>query len=198
MSTDAFTPVVYPALAASEPAGARTAQARGYAAGYVDGMRRAGEQAADAERHRAAAHQAALADADARLQRTLAVLDAAIARVQALSLPLVDEVEESIIGVGLHLAETILQREVTGGHARAVDALRRAMAAAPRDELVAVRLHPADLQALPQPLEPTTRLLPDATLEPGDAIAELRDGWLDLRLSAALDRARTALAGEDA
>lgn len=198
MSTDAFTPVLYPALAATEPAGARTAQARGYAAGYVDGMRRGAEQSAEAERVREAEHRRMLADAEERVQRALDALHAAADRVESLSLPLVDELEETIIAAGLHLAETILQREVADGHARAVDALRRAMASAPRDELVAIRLHPADLQALPRPLEPGTRLLPDASLAPGDAIAELRDGWLDLRLASALERARRALHGEGA
>jgi flagellar assembly protein FliH len=38
----------------------------------------------------------------------------------------------------------------------------------------------------------------DPTLNPGDAVAEYPQGWIDARLGAALDRAKAALLGNDA
>lgn len=98
----------------------------------------------------------------------------------------------------LELAEAVLGVELSDGATGAVAALARVAAA--EVEPVVVRLNPDDLRALgtdPQ-LPDGARLVADASLGRGDAVAELPDGWLDARIGTALDRARAALESGDA
>ena len=41
-------------------------------------------------------------------------------------------------------------------------------------------------------------LKPDPTLNPGDAVGEYPDGWIDARIGSALERAKQALLGPEA
>lgn len=193
MSNSAFTPITYPAVGFSRAAGTSSAQARGYAAGYAEGLRRAATEHLAAEAARESEHRSSLAEGRTAIRHALAALGAAADQTRAAALPLIQEVEGALIEAALDLAEAVLQREVAAGHLDAADALRRVLAGAPEDELVAVRLHPADAAVAADADETTVQLIPDASLSRGDAVAVLRDGWLDARISAALSRARNVL-----
>jgi len=75
-------------------------------------------------------------------------------------------------------------------------ALRRALALAPRDLPVVVRLNPADLAALGEAAETvdsSVTLVADPTLAPGDAWATSAATRIDARIRAGLERVRKHL-----
>jgi flagellar assembly protein FliH len=59
-------------------------------------------------------------------------------------------------------------------------------------------MHPDDARAVTQEAGAFPEIVPDPSIAPSDAVAVLRDGWLDARIDAALARARTVLTGERA
>ncbi|MEY9952190.1 FliH/SctL family protein [Leifsonia sp. EB34] len=204
MSNSAFAPVRYPEVgAAGAPVaagaeGASSARARGFAAGYGEGLRRAEAEHAEAERVRHEQWLAMAAEAEATTRRAVAALAAAADGVRALAVPVVASADEALVEAALALAEAILQREVAEGHVDAADALRRVIAAAPAGDLVSVRMHPDDARLVAQENDASPEILPDPSIAPGDAVAVLRDGWLDARIDAGLARARTVLRGDRA
>lgn len=204
MSNSAFAPVRYPEVGtAGAPApasvdGAASARARGFAAGYSEGLRRAEAEFAEAERARLQHWQAAETESAATTRRALAALAAAAEGVRALAVPVVATADDALVEAALALAEAVLQREVAEGHVDAADTLRRVIAATPAGELVSVRMHPDDARAIAQETGAFPEIVPDPAVAPGDAIAVLRDGWLDARIDAGLERARTVLTGNRA
>lgn len=198
MSTSGFAPVLYPEVGDARQTGATAAQARGYAAGYAEGLRRAAAEHRAAEQAREAEHRQALADAAAATRQAVASLGAAVAAVNDLVLPVVADADRVLVDAALDLAEAVLGREVADGRVTAADALRRATASATADELVSVRLHPEDAAAVERDRTASVTVVADDSIERGDAIAVLRHGWLDARIASALARARAVLTGEPA
>ena len=205
MSSSAFAPVRYPEVGSSGAAvpvdaegGALSARARGFAAGYSEGLRRAEAEHEAAERARLQHWQAAEAESAAATRRALAALAAAAEGVRALAVPVVATADDALVEAALALAEAVLQREVADGHVDAADTLRRVIAATPAGELVSVRMHPDDARAVAQETGAFPEIVPDPSIAPSDAIAVLRDGWLDARIGAGLERARTVLTGDRA
>jgi len=173
----------------------RAAHAAGWAAGYAAGARLAAQDAAAqaqlvAEEHArtAQAHAAEHAAALAALDLAARALDAREAPVLATALATVHE-------AALALATALLGVELADASAAARAALARVLDTPDLPDGTVVRLHPRDAAALaaaggaPAGLE----VVPDPTLEPGDALAEHADGVLDARLRGAVDRARAAL-----
>ncbi|MFE4468234.1 FliH/SctL family protein [Leifsonia sp. NPDC056824] len=205
MSNSAFAPVRYPevgpsgtAVAIDAEGGASSARARGFAAGYSEGLRRAEAEHQAAERARLQHWQAAEAESAAATRRALAALAAAAEGVRALAVPVVATADDALVEAALALAEAVLQREVADGHVDAADTLRRVIAATPAGELVSVRMHPDDARAVAQETGAFPEIVPDPSIAPSDAVAVLRDGWLDARIDAGLARARTVLTGDPA
>lgn len=204
MSNSAFAPVRYPEVGPSGAAvaagaeGASSARARGFAAGYSEGLRRAEAELAEAERASRQRQQAEAAEAAETVGRALAALAVAADGVRALAVPVVDVADDALVEAALALAEAVLQREVADGHVGAADTLRRVIAAAPTGELVSVRMHPEDARLLAQEGGSSPEIVPDPAIAPGDAVAVLNDGWLDARIAAGLARARAVLAGQRA
>jgi flagellar assembly protein FliH len=196
MSNSAFAPVLYPQLEPDAEPGTSSANARGYAAGYAEGMRRAAREHAVSEDLRQAELAAFVADSEARVARAANALSAAVAQLNARLVPAIREADDVLIEASLDLAESVLQREVTTGHVTSADVLRRALALVPDDQIVTVRLNPVDAQTLGAVDSGTVSVASDATVAPGDAITTMPQGWLDARLFAALERARSALVGE--
>jgi flagellar assembly protein FliH len=65
--------------------------------------------------------------------------------------------------------------------------------------MLAIRLHPADIDVLGREGQESPAGLPliaDPSLGRGDAKVEYQHGWFDASLSGALDRARAALLGQ--
>lgn len=174
---------------AADPA----AQAAGWSAGYAAGARAAAVHAAE-ELHRARAehergeHARAVEHAAA-----VAVLARAADTLRAQRTPVLADALGTVHAAALELAVALLGVELSDASAAARAALARVLAVDELPDDVTVRLHPRDAAALTLPSDVTVRVVADATLEPGDAVADHADGYLDARLTAAVTRARAAL-----
>ena len=204
MSTEAeLQRVVFPDI---QPAARSRKEDRGYTQGHASGYA-AGIQAAAAELRRLreqfhAEHRAMLDAGRLAVAQAVRVLEAAATASQQRRGAVLEEAQDVLAASAMELAEAILGYEVkdSGNTARA--ALARALATVSDVQTVTtVRLHPADLAALDAVDVGSVagvELKADAALNPGDAIAEYPQGWLDARLSTAVDRAKAALLGNDA
>jgi flagellar assembly protein FliH len=173
----------------------------GYAAGWAQGQREAA-QVVDAatERSRAAevVHEQRRA---AALAQALNALGRAVTELETQLMPTFTELQEVLIAHAFELAEAIIGRSLEDPQGRGVDALRRAMAAAPDAGHLTVTLHPDDFATLVGSAGDTDfeyegrriSLRPDASLTPGDAIAETGMSTVDATVAAAVARARDAL-----
>ena len=177
---------------------AEQARAAGWAAGWAAGTRAAAEAARTQRAALEAEHLAAEAARDAQVAAALAVLrraaDAAAARV----VPVLEAAGDTLDEGAVLLAQAVLGAELANDEDRARAALARALSLPHDAGLHTVRLHPSDLQVLATvaPALPAgVQLVPDPALRPGDAVSELPDGFLDARISTAVERALRALAG---
>ncbi|MFC0713849.1 FliH/SctL family protein [Cellulomonas biazotea] len=201
----AFRPSPLAAPAVLDRGASDAARAEGFATGYAAGAREAARVAQEeATRVRLAQEERRVA-AQVALDRALDVLRAAGAAAAARTVPVATEVEHRLHAAALDLATAVLGVELSDHERGARAALARVLAHVDGTEPVTVRLHPADLAALTAAADATGATLPDvpegvtlvadATLAPGDARADLPDGFLDARVDAALARARAALDG---
>jgi len=183
--------------------GARAAaQAAGYAEGWAQGQREARVAAQAALDRSQAAERERDAARTAELDRAVGAILTAADRLAQQAVPVITEVEDSVLRTAVDLAEALLGRELDHAREPGLDALRRVMAFAPDSGTVTVRLHPADLATLGVPAtgEPeypfqgrVVALRPDPTLSPGDALAERDTTSIDARLAEALLRLRREL-----
>ena len=185
-----------PGAASAGPERGR-AQARGYAAGYAAGLHAAAERAAAEEAQRQERRLRAAEDDTQRRRSALTALASAEHAVRERADELATDVEREIVRYAVELAEALIGRELREAGAAARAALGRVQAALPIGSIVAVRLHPSDVELVSgEAAERGIPLTADAALIPGDAVAELDEGWLDARLSAALARVTAVLRGE--
>ena len=173
------------------------ARAQGYAAGWTHGAQAARAAVMQgAERHRLAGEAEAAAELD-RLRQAVRALTAAAERLENATVPVAAEAADAVLDVALRLAAAVLGHEPMASAAPGRDALRRAMAAPAGTGGLRVRLHPADAETLSTDdldgVAPGVTVVPDSSLDPGDAVVEHDGGHLDLRLRAALDRAAAVL-----
>src|SRR3954471_16256487 len=174
------------------------AHAEGYAAGHAQGMQAAAEVVAEPERGAAAR----LADVQARWERRMAsavaALGAAANRFDDASVPLSDEIRETIMGTVLTLVEDLLGRELALADSPVLDAMRRALALVPGDSPAVVRVHPDDLGEIPAEelahLPAGVRVVGDPAVERAGAVAETGPRRIDAQLMAALERVQAVLA----
>lgn len=157
----------------------------GYRAGYAAGQ---AEAAAHAEllaaQTRAEATQ--LLEAIANAAQRLAAEDSRARELFA----------EHVIDLALELSAAILGRELRDPHDAAAEAVRRALEPLDIGAAATVRVHPTDLERLGDTERPAgVTLVADPEITPGDAIAVTPSQTIDARIDAALDRARSALAG---
>lgn len=160
------------------------ARSQGYAVGWAEG-RRAAREAADAEA-RAHAETRRLDGERHAIEHRDAVraLELAAARLHQTVQEVCARLEDEATTLAYALTEAIV-----GSAVGDIDAIRRALALAPTDELVAIRVHPDDAG-----LDPAgCRVIADPSLSRGDALVEYDDHVLDLRIATALDRVREAL-----
>ncbi|WP_417564411.1 FliH/SctL family protein [Microbacterium sp.] len=202
MSTDAFTPAVFPRLfGPAVDAESDRARARGYAAGHAEGFRAArAEAAAHAARAQA---DCAAEDADrARLvAEAVSALRAATDAVAGCARELTAAAQEQVFARAVELAGVIVAAELSDPEASAAAAVRRVMAVADPADVCEVRVSPDDLHTLERVgavadgLGPGgLRVIADPTLVRGDAVATLDDGHIDARIGAAVERARRSAA----
>ncbi|HLM05478.1 MAG TPA: FliH/SctL family protein [Blastococcus sp.] len=173
------------------------ARQEGYAAGHAEGMTAAAGVVAEAER--AAAER--LADVQARWERRVAsataALGAAVTRFDEATLPVADEVRETILGMVLTLVEDLLGRELALAESPVLDAVRRALVLIPADAPAVVRVHPDDLAEIPAEslaeLPDSVRVVGDLGIERAGAVAETGPRRIDAQLMAALERVQAVL-----
>jgi flagellar assembly protein FliH len=169
----------------------------GFAAGHAEGMAAADAVLAETERVAAAR----LADVQARWERRVAsataALGAAVTRFDEATVPVADEVRETIIGMVLTLVEDLLGRELALAESPVLDAIRRALQLVPSDAPAVVRVHPDDLAEIPADalaeLPESVRVVGDADVERAGAVAETGPRRIDAQLMAALERVQTVL-----
>jgi flagellar assembly protein FliH len=173
------------------------AQGQGFAAGHAEGMEAAAAVVAETER----AAAARLADVQARWERrvasAVAALGAAATRLDEATIPVADDIRETIIGTVLTLVEDLLGRELALADSPVLDAVRRALALVPADCPAVVRVHPDDLGEIPAEtlaeLPETVRVVADPTVERAGAVAETGPRRIDAQLMAALERVQAVL-----
>lgn len=190
----AFSPLAFPALPGRTAPDERDT-IRGHAAGYAAGRKQAEAEIAqlrDSIRAEAA-RSAELAAAEVR--SALEALSRAAADFRARQVPVLQSVDGAIAAAALELAEAVVGRELATGDGSARAALERASGeAVPAGSLVRLNPHDIDVIAGTGTTWAGMELVPDASLDRGDAVVELVHGSIDARISASLQRARAALA----
>ena len=108
---------------------------------------------------------------------------------------MLSEAQDAIAATAIELAEAIIGRELSDEQTAAASALHRALTDVDPAIVHLVRLNPDDLAALDEQTIAATGVTfaADASLGRGDAITEFADGYLDARISSALERARSAI-----
>jgi flagellar biosynthesis/type III secretory pathway protein FliH len=102
-----------------------------------------------------------------------------------------DALDVAVAQLLAEIAENVLARELALGAADVAAIVAKTRERFADEKNIVVRVHPRDRDALRE-LEIDTVV--DQTLTPGDIIAELRSGTIDLRLGARLEMALTACA----
>lgn len=169
------------------------AHAAGFSAGYAAGARAAAVDAAEQRATLLAEHERAEQERTRRHAEAVAALSRAADGLRAVRAPVLVDALGTVHAAALELAVALLGAELSDASAAARAALARVLAADELPDDVTVRLHPRDAAALELPADVTVRVVADPALSPGDAVAEHADGYLDARLTAAVERARDAL-----
>ena len=190
----AFSPLSFPSLPGRAAVDERDT-IRGHAAGYAAGRKQAEAEIAQLRDSIRAEAARAAELAAAEVRSALEALSRAAADFGARQAPVLQSVDGAIAAAALELAEAVVGRELATGDGSARAALERASGeAVPEGSLV--RLNPQDIAVIAG--TGTTwagmELVPDASLQRGDAVVELVHGSIDARISASLQRARAALA----
>jgi flagellar assembly protein FliH len=178
-----------------------TARTAGYAEGWAQGQRAAALATEAAQQEQAAREQEAEARRMAALAQGIDAMGRAAAKLESQLMPTLEQMQELILVHALELAEAIIGRELSEPAGRGTDAVRRAIAAAPEQGDIIVRLHPDDYRNIMGSATDAdynyegrpVHLRPDPGLRPGDAVAETGSTTVDASIAAAFQRAREAL-----
>jgi flagellar assembly protein FliH len=173
------------------------AHQQGFAAGHAEGMQAAAGVVAETERQAAAR----LADVQARWERRMAsavaALAAAATRFDEATVPVADDIRDTIIGTVVTLLEDLLGRELALADSPVLDAVRRALSLVPADAPAVVRVHPDDLGEIPPEtlaeLPEAVRVVGDPDVERAGAVVETGPRRIDAQLMAALERVQAVL-----
>ncbi len=199
MTSPAFTAIAYPAVRSRPQSDADDqARARGYAAGYAQGAREAErELAARREQLDGEAAEAA-SRAEALLRLRIGAVDTLLHALEARLEPVVANAQDSLAAAAVDLAEAVLGVELRDAGTSAKSIVSRVLASVDASEVTVVRVHPGELPLLTGLFgtHEAIHLVADDSLDRGDAVAELPNGFVDARISTALERARCALLGE--
>lgn len=172
-----------------------SAEARGFAAGYADGARRAEREHADRYAQVEEAARVAQTHADARLNLAVQVLAEAAAAVSRTVAPVVEEAEGTLIRAAVSLAEAVIGVELADGDRSARAALGRVLTHPKAAAVKTVHLNPTDLSVLDITAPAGVEFIADTEVARGDAIAHLPVGMIDATIAGALDRATRELVG---
>ncbi len=192
-----FAAVTFPALNADGQGKTdAVAYANGHTAGYTAGLRKAAVETEARRQAMEAEHAALLRHTQARTDRAVEQLAAAVAALHAAVLPSAAAAQETLLAAALQLAENIIGVELGDGEFSARAALTRALDGAPAHGAVTVRMNPSDLSVLGDLAGSAgATLVADASVERGGAVADYDHGHLDATITTALARTRQALFG---
>lgn len=169
------------------------AHAQGYAVGWTKGVREAEAAAeraylaeqtlqAEAEASRAAAHAAAVA-----------ALRAAASTLQHLTASVCERLEDQSTELAWAVTTAVLGHGAA--HDTAPDVVRRVLSVLPEGPMANVRLHPSVARSTAiAELPSCVTVIADHDMGPADAVVELADHVVDLRIDQALARVREVLA----
>jgi flagellar assembly protein FliH len=189
-------------LAAVEPVRRRTTleehhAAEAEAAARVEAARQEAAVAGHAEGY-ARGYAEGLAESRATFAGLLGQLDAQAARLQQREAQAFAELAAAATTVATALVEVLLDRELALSASPGLDALARALRAAPEAGDVVARLNREDLELLGDvaDLAPgrTVDLVADPGIGRGSCVLDVGDTRVDARLDAALQRVREELA----
>ena len=192
-------PVLEQVVADAAAEAATAGRAAGFAEGYAEGTARAAAESA-AELAALRAQQVAEHDAQLeRLARAIAAVDAAATDLERRTAPPAAELERLALSFAVDLAEALLGRELTLSPSPAMDAVRRALALAPVDGDLLVRLNPADAAVVADGVRAaapgrTLEIVGDPAVEVGGCVVDAGACHVDAQLGPALQRVRAALA----
>lgn len=196
---------------AAETAAARAA---GYADGWAAGLAEAREATGARLTAEAQASEAFIAQRNALRERAFDALFDAAQTFEHRAAPAAADIEDQIIGAAWAIASALVGQVLADESERGEIAVRRALALAPADEDVTIRVSPADFAVLAgndaaatnvadmtdmTPIRRerglrTVTIAADPSLADGDAIATSGATTVDARLSAALARVQEVLA----
>ena len=185
--------VVDRARAAAQEAGWTEGHAEGYASGLTAAADVARRNAEDGR----ADGEAAERQRDAHLSRAVELLLTAAGAFRSAEQVAVAEVEDTVVELALSVARAVLRRELAASTDPGADALARALALAPQDCPVTVRLHPDDVRTLGDVscLAPGRELVvvADPAVEHGGCVAEAAGRSIDAQVGPALARVAAVL-----
>jgi flagellar assembly protein FliH len=172
-------------------------RAQGHAEGYAAGLALAADQAArEAARVRDEV-EATQRQRDAHLSRAVELLLTAAQACSAREQVALADVEDTVAGLALSIARSVLDRELAASRDPGADAIARALVLAPDDCPVTVRLHPDDAAALGDlPGIAAGRevvVVADPAVEPGGCVAEAAGRHVDAQVGPALARVAAVL-----
>ncbi|WP_127480796.1 FliH/SctL family protein [Nocardioides pantholopis] len=171
------------------------ARSQGYAVGWAQGRREATETARAAQHRLAEEHAAAEArrerehrQAVAGLVRAAELVSQRVGAVEAL-------VHDQAVELARELTEALVGHELRSSPDRADDVVRRVLAERPGDAPIVVHLHPGtlDVQRVAELAASGVRVADDPRLAADDAVLEVEDHVVDLRLTRQLERVREVL-----
>ncbi len=178
-------------------AAAATGRAEGYAEGYTAGLAAAAEVAESTAAQVRADAEAGERQRDAHLARAVELLLTAAAAFRSCEQVAVADIEDTVVELALSIARSVLARELATSADPGADAIARALALAPDDGPVTVRLHPDDVRALgdlPQAAQGRELVVvADPAVEPGGCVAEAAGRQVDAQVGPALARVAAVL-----
>jgi len=172
------------------------ARSQGYAVGWAEGRREAAAEATLATRARDREAAEERKRWTARYEAAIAALQQAAAGLAQLSDETQARLQTQAVELARELTEIIVGHELRSSPDNAADVVARVLAACPADRPFVVRLHPdvVDDAAAGVLAASGVRMVSDVGLGRADAVVEVDDQVLDLRLQSALDRIREVLA----
>lgn len=186
--------VVEQAKTEAREAGYASGHLAGYEAGRLEGL------------ELLAAQQHELVEQDAqeraarkeRLVELLGALETAVAAALDYQAPRVEEMRDVIAQMAVDIAETLVGHHLQVQDCAAKDAVVRALSRVPREASVTLRLHPADVALIADYVDEVTdwqiaRIVPDTSIERGDATATAQNLEVEASISGGLERVRAVL-----
>jgi flagellar assembly protein FliH len=172
-------------------------RAEGHAEGYAEGLAAAAAQAQRTATQVRAGSEAAERQRDAHLTRAVELLLTAADAFRTTEQVVLAEIEDTVVELALSIARTVLDRELAASADPGADAIARALALAPDDCPVTVRLHPDDVLALGELSHavPSRKVvvIADPAVELGGCVAEAAGRQVDAQVGPALARVAVVL-----